>query len=253
MTDYSTMLPKLRSTLAQLGFLETVFYGLGRLVQKLTGATVIYRYALMAQPVPGRSILPPQRGINIHVRLLVEPDPVLSHLALSPEVTTYRFRQGAVCLVAFKNGDIIGCLWLCLGPYEEDEVRCTFVPLPLESTSWDFGIYLSPTQRGGFVFARLWDEANAYLRKRGISWSYSRVGTSNIASLASHRRLGAQQLGTATFVCLGRWQLMLASLRPFVHLSLSPDVRPALYLKVRRAHGNEIMNDRRSLRHSDSK
>src|SRR3546814_1442215 len=31
---------------------------------------------------------------------------------------------------AFKNDAIIGCLWLCLSSYVEDEVRCRYQPAP---------------------------------------------------------------------------------------------------------------------------
>ncbi|SRR5579875_396294 len=211
--------PKLRSSLAQLGFLDTIYYGTSRLAQRWTGKPLIYRYAIMAQPVPDRPLLPPRRGRDIEIRLLLSPDPILGELELTPEVVAHRFRQGAVCFAAFKNDRIIGSLWLCCGPYFEDEVRCRFDCSPRESTCWDFGLYLTPAYRGGIAFARLWDAANAYLRERAIAWSFSRVGRINPGSLASHKRLGARQLGTATFFCVGGWQLMLTSLPPYFQLS----------------------------------
>ena len=120
------------------------------------------------------------------------------------------------------------CLWLCLGPYDEDEVRCRFVCEPEENTVWDFDVYVCPEARAGFVFARLWDEANAFLGKRGIAWSISRISAFNPGSLASHAGLGARRTAAATYLKLGRWQIMVADVPPYVHLSTDPVSVPRL-------------------------
>jgi len=75
-------------------------------------------------------------------------------------------RQGAICLGAFKNDELLGYAWILLGTYEEDEVRCFFVPMPEGESAWDFDIYLDPKYRIGFAFPRLWDEVNTYLRSQ---------------------------------------------------------------------------------------
>src|SRR3546814_8400271 len=98
----------------------------------------------------------------------------------------YRAAQGAVCLGAFKNDAIIGCLWLCLSSYVEDEVRCRYQPAPAGEASWDFDVYVVPAQRSGPAFGRLRDEANAFLRQQGVACSWSRISAFNPASLASH-------------------------------------------------------------------
>jgi hypothetical protein len=145
-------------------------------------------------------------------------------------VLSYRAKQGAVCFGAFKEGEIIGCLWLCVSPYEEDEVRCRYCPGPRGQSAWDFGVYLKPEQRSGLGFARLWDEANDFLRQRGVSISWSRISAFNPGSLAAHTRLGAQIVGKATFLRLGRCQLMVASVPPFLHLSLRESETPSIRL-----------------------
>jgi hypothetical protein len=189
----------------------------------------LYAYRLVAQPIAPKPLLPPARGRSIEIRLMERGDPALAGLPLTPAVLDYRFGQGAVCFGAFKGGAIIGCLWLCLGPYLEDEVRCRFVP---RDASWDFDVYLHPEHRVGFGFARLWDEANAYLRARGLAWSISRISVLNTKSLAAHDKLGIRTLGTATFAKLGALQVMLATLAPFIHLSLSPSSAPTLVLRA---------------------
>jgi hypothetical protein len=189
----------------------------------------LYAYRLVAQPIAPKPLLPPARGRSIEIRLMERGDPALAGLPLTSAVLDYRFGQRAVCFGAFKGGAIIGCLWLCLGPYLEDEVRCRFVP---RDASWDFDVYLHPEHRVGFGFARLWDEANAHLRARGLAWSISRISVLNTKSLAAHDKLGIRRLGTAVFVKLGALQVMLATLAPFIHLSLSPSSAPTLVLRA---------------------
>lgn len=220
---------KLRSVLDEFGA-KAPLYLLNR---ALDGTSFgLHVYHLVAQPVPARPLLPPARGRTIDVRLLARGDAALTGLPLTRETLDYRFDQGAICLGAFKGGAIIGCLWLCLGPYLEDEVRCRFVPLPVGRASWDFDVYLLPEHRVGFGFARLWDEANNLLRARGIAWSISRISVLNMKSLAAHDRLGICKLATAAYLRMGRLQLMLASLPPFVHLSASAAVAPTLSLQA---------------------
>lgn len=194
----------------------------------------LYCYHIVAQPVPGGPLLPAGRGRSIEVRELKPGDPAFAQLPLTADVLERRFSQNAICLGAFKNGAAIGCLWLCIGPYDEDEVRCRFIPQPAGRAAWDFDVYLHPEHRLGLGFARLWDEANRRLRESGVAWSMSRISTLNLKSLAAHRRLGIRQLGTATFVRFGRAQLMMTLLPPYIHLSAGPGSIPALLLQVPR-------------------
>jgi hypothetical protein len=189
----------------------------------------LHAYRLVAQPVAPKPLLPAARGRTIEIRLMERGDPGFAGLPLTKAVLDYRFDQGAVCLGAFKGGAVIGCLWLCLGPYLEDEVRCRFVP---KGASWDFDVYLLPEHRVGFGFARLWDEANSYLRTRGLSWSVSRISVLNTKSLAAHDKLGIRTLGTAAFLRLGKLQVMMADLSPFFHISLSNTAAPTLRLEA---------------------
>lgn len=143
----------------------------------------------------------------------------------------YRFRQGAVCLGAVLDGRVIGCLWLCLGAYDEDEVRCRYVRVPEGVASWDFDVYVHPDHRTGFAFGRLWDAANALLRENGARWSASRISAFNTASLKSHAALGARPVGRATFLRMGtRLQVMVSDLSPRVNISWRADRPPSLVI-----------------------
>jgi hypothetical protein len=182
----------------------------------------------MAQPVGKKANLPPHRGRSIHVRLVPEENLAVKEFPRPQAVIRRRYRQGAMCLGAFNNDALAGYLWLILGAYDEDEVRCRFVLGPVKEVAWDFDVYVWPNYRSGFVFARLWDEANAYLRKRSIRWTLSRVSAFNRMSRESHRRLGAVEVGSALFLVLGRWQFMLSTCQPYIHISSGPASIPEM-------------------------
>ncbi len=166
------------------------------------------------------------------VREISTGDPAIKAMPLSSDVIAYRRRQGAHCLGLFLKERMIGYLWFCLGPYDEDEVCCRFIPRPAEKAAWDFDVYLLPEHRGGLCFLRLWDAGNAFLRERGRSWSCSRISVFNRASILAHHRMGAERLGTATFLALGSCQLMISSLRPRLNLSCHPDKGPRIVLQA---------------------
>lgn len=222
------VLIKVKGLVRELGAFGAICYVLHLAGGRSAGLLSVHRYLFVAQPVARTSLLSARRGQSITVRQLDPQDPLLLALPLDQKVLAYRASQGAICFGAFREGRIIGCLWLCLDGYDEDEVRCRYQPMPPGKASWDFDVYLLPEHRSGLGFARLWDEANAYLRKRGVVVSWSRISAFNPASLASHARLGARVAGRATFLRLGPCQLMIASLPPRWHLSFHRAQRPFL-------------------------
>lgn len=221
----------LRQTIRELGWLNTCCYALDRLLAACSGGRGrIHKYYFVAQPVAHRPWLPPKRGADIEVRQIDESDPVIKEFPRPDRAMPYRFKQGAVCLSGSKAGQWIGFLWLTLGPYREDEVRCLYVPLPAGRSAWDFDVYLRPEQRNGIAFLKLWDEANRLLAARGYGCSLSRISAFNPGSMFSHARMGARRIGAATFLCIGRWQITLATLAPHFHFSPGPDSFPTIAL-----------------------
>jgi hypothetical protein len=227
---FAALIGKLKNPVRELGLVGALYYVAQRLCAKSGGLASLHRYLFVAQPVPDKALLPPQRGRSIMIRQLAAKDPVLLSLPLDDKVLSYRAGQGAVCFGAFKKGEIIGCLWLCLSSYEEDEVRCRYHLMPPEQSAWDFDVYLKPEHRGGLGFARLWDEVSDFLRRRDVVYSWSRISAFSSSSLASHARLGAKVVGKATFLRLGGYQLMFASLPPYFHLSLGRSSLPSIQL-----------------------
>jgi hypothetical protein len=217
------------TTVKGLGAGRTLLYVLKRLLEGVTGGRAkLHVYDLVAQPVARTRQLPPGRGKSIEV-CEIGLDEALSLPVDRPRrVLVERFRQGARCLVARVQGNFVGFIWLQLGSYEEDEVRCLFVPKPERSAAWDFDVFVEPSARLGMTFAKLWDEANHLLSSHGMEWSISRISVFNADSIAAHRRLGLRRIGTAGFLCRGPVQLMVSNLRPYVHLALRRASRPVL-------------------------
>jgi len=72
----------------------------------------------------------------------------------------------------------------------------------------DLNVFVEPHERLRMVFARLWDEAHAFVRGHGYRWAISRISATNITSLGAPSRLGAEVLGRMSFLFLGRWQVV---------------------------------------------
>lgn len=227
------MFRKATKAVIELGWTPASIYALNRTMERLGLGTRVYYYYLLAQPVPESTILPPGLGRTITVREILEGDPALARMPVPDRVLHRRFAQPSVCLGAFKESELVAYLWLCFGAYDEDEVRCKFVPQPKGRAVWDFDVYVFPRHRIGLGFACLWDEANARLRAKGVATSFSRVSAFNPISRRSHQRMHARIVGTAIYLVAKPMQLMLSNRRPFVHLSLREATQPTIDLQDR--------------------
>jgi hypothetical protein len=220
----------------RLGWLDGSLFLLHRAISRASGGRFrLHRYYFMAQPVATKPWLPGKRGASIEVREVAASDPLVRDFPRPSWAMPFRFAQGAVCLAALSNGACVGFLWMQLGPYREDEVRCRYVPLPKDQAAWDFDVYVHPAHRKGLVFLRLWDEANRYLAARGVRWSLSRVSAFSPGSMNSHARMGSYRLGSAVFVCLGSLQLCAATVAPRFSVSRHPDAIPSFVLNAAKA------------------
>lgn len=229
------MLRKLDKLSKDMGPLNAVLYLIHRVLSTLTaGRAGIERFIFVAQPVPAQPYISPSKATTSVVKILLPGDALLVQCMRPAEVIAARFAQGAICIGIVKEDQLQAAIWLIHGQYDEDVVRARFM-LPRSGTAaWDFDVYVAPQYRLGFTFLRLWDAANAYLRDAGVLWSYSRITAFNMASLASHTRLGARPFGSATFLTLGPIQIMISSLRPRLHVSLGKS-RPELIMPERLA------------------
>ncbi len=212
----------LRQTLRTLGVANGAAYVLAQGLHRLSGARLrIVKYVLLVQPLAETARRAGQRGGGVAVREIDADDPLIRRMQHPQETLAARFRQGARCLAAERDGRLVGYLWWIENRYQEDEVRCEFVPAPARETVWDFDVYVDPDYRGSLVFARLWQVASRELLARGFRYSASRISAFNTSSLLAHERLGARVVGQRWYLCAGALQLSLARGAPRCHGSWS--------------------------------
>ena len=150
----------------------------------------------------------------------------------TPVFRSYGLAEGLPSTLAYSvTQDHAGYLWLAYAHYDEDTVRARYILDDPTRSAWDYDVYVDPDFRMGRTFSRLWSAANHHLAQKGVRWSFSRIDAANPASLDSHRQLGVQLLHSATFLLVGHWQLTLASIRPFIHVSGKPEDVPRFVLK----------------------
>lgn len=211
---------RIAHAIASLGARGACLYALDRAAQRLRLPLRVRSYLVVAQPVPDGPFLPARRGRDFRLRELGPGDLALAQMPLDSATLDFRFGQDARCFGLFREDRLAAYAWLCFGAYAEDEVRCRFRPSPAGASAWDFDVYVAPAFRLGPAFLKLWDGVNDRLREMGVRTSYSRISAFNLASLRSHRRLGAEVVGRADFLVLGPVQLLLSTLRPRLHLAI---------------------------------
>jgi len=226
---------KFQETAASIGFWNATLFAIARVLKALSGGWVrIVKYYITVQPVLAPN---PDRWSRTGTFDLGWADvdcQLFTEVERPAAVIASRFAQGARCLVAATKGRLAGFVWFVVGPYDEDEVRVRFVPGPPGLAAWDFDVMVMPHFRMGRLFSYLWARAHAELASSGVRHTMSRISAFDALSLASHKRLGARIVGSATFVCVGPWQLMRSSITPHWHFSWRLDQRPTLKIVANR-------------------
>ena len=182
------------------------------------GAADLHLHRIVVQPVGKSTLVPDRLRGGVSVRVLAPDDAALPDALSLPEELGRRLDRGDACLAAFRDGRLVGHLWLCFAEFDDAETGCRFAAGDGGRGAWDFDMSISQTSRGGPVFAALWDGAWIRLRRGGYRWTASRVSAFNAASLRSHRRLGARPTGSLLVLRLGACRLLLATVRPYIDL-----------------------------------
>lgn len=217
-----------RLLIHELGPSTTLLYLFKRLLRRINRNCGLHYYRLVVQPLADHPRLPLGRGKKFSFHLLTEFTPILDGLGRPPAVIRQRFTQGAQCLVATKDESLVGCIWFVRGTYAEDEVRVDYL-LPRNGCYvWDFDVFVTESERLGFLFAKQWDAFDALLKPLGVSHTVSRINAFNQRSKASHRSLGAIDCGWALFLSMGTFQWMLSNQKPFMAFG----GRPALHINL---------------------
>jgi hypothetical protein len=214
------MLKKILGPFREFGFAAGLLYATDRVLSAISPRLRLQVYELMVQPITDKPLLNGRMNRQLEVREIRAGDPEIARMPVRPEIMAQRFAQKAVCLGAFRKGELIGYMWFCFESYDEDEVRCTYLLNPVEKAIFDFDFYLFPEHRMGLGFVGLWNGANQYLSRRGIAYTFSRLTRFNLASRRAHQHLGWKVAGRAVFFQAWRVELLLATLFPYVHLSL---------------------------------
>lgn len=202
-----------------MGLPTSLLYALSKLISKINSKSALHYYLFVRQRTSSKPRLPPHRGKNFNFQLLNEYAPILDALPRPLEVIHNRFKQGYVCITATKDNQFVGCVWLSLHSYIEDEVRAIFSPQPNDKVAWDFDVFIDPEFRATYLFPKLWDEADTHLKSLGFQATTSRISGFNIQSVNSHKKLGAETIARAIYIKTGNLQLSLCTLFPYVHLS----------------------------------
>jgi len=224
---------KVRRLIQELGVSRALLYGIGYSLSHFTGSKHIYYYLFSAQPVPAQGLIDRAPSRSIRIATVPQQGYDQRWFPRPADVINTRYEQGAMCFVAFKNDEPVGCLWLVFQQYNEDEVACCFRPEPADSVAWDFDLYIAPEHRVSRLFVYLWDAAFQWLRQHGYSWTMSRIDAFNAASVRTHARLGAKTIGQGLFLVVGRLQLSAFSVKPFVHIHWRGARPPRVRLRVR--------------------
>lgn len=217
---------RFRLLVQELGASTAFLCLVDRFLRRISSSCGLYYYHFVAQPLTDQPRLPSTRGKAFSFRLLQTPEPVLDSLGRPLAVIRERFIQGAQCLMATKNEVLVGCIWFVRGAYAEDEVRVDYLMPQDGRCVWDFDVFVTESERLGFLFVKQWDAFDALLKPQGVRYTVSRISAFNQRSIASHRSLGAQDCGRALFLRLGSFQWMLSNQRPF----LSFGGRPKLHI-----------------------
>lgn len=224
----------LRDNFRSLGRLDGFLYLFSEGMRRLSGNRIrLIKYYLVVQPIQESLSLSSHLGRSVIISDVTLDNPLLELIAHPRKVLDFRYGQGAHCLLAIKGEALAGYLWYVKGPYQEDEVRCCFVPEPVGQSVWDFDVFVSPGFRLGPSFMRLWQKTFQVLYAEGYRYSCSRISAFNPTSLFAHRRLGATVVGSSLFFCIGGWQFMFANPGPRWHLSFSNQSIPRVPVGIK--------------------
>lgn len=219
--------------LRELGLIEVGWSYLANSLKRLTqGRCRIVRYHFVAQPAPRKPSINLRPTKKCIVDFVKPDNPLVAEFPRPLKVVKKRFEDGNICIAAQNGGIFSGYIWLANDHYDEDEVRCRYQLSAPNKSVLDFDVYVHPDYRLSRSLARLWEFTNTYLARSGKEWSFSRITASNIESIRSHRRLGTRTLFTVSFICVGEFQLMLSSHKPFVHTSFSSSQVPTLRFNI---------------------
>jgi hypothetical protein len=225
------MWPRFRNVLREFGATAGLLYLADRALRGLSQGMGLYVYELMCQPIDERPVLPARMSNSIAFRTIERGGIELDLMPARPEIKQARYEAGARCLGVERNGVLVGYVWLSLGDYAEDEVRCIYGLPHGGDAAFDFDLYVFPEHRMGIGFAAIWHAGKQYLHSLGVRGSYSRMARFNLPSRRAHLRMGSRIIGRVLVLRLWALEILLATVWPFCSVTWGPrSHRPRLRL-----------------------
>lgn len=226
----SELLQRLTGPFREFGFGVGLLYATDRVLRTLSPRLGLYVYEFMVQPIGGKALLTPNLSKNLTFQDIGPGHPDIGLMPAREDIKAQRFKQGARCLGTYRKGELIGYLWYCTDHYDEDEVRCTYELVDSERSIFDFDLYVMPQYRLGVGFLGVWHGANEILSRQGVRYTFSRLTRFNTASRRAHAHLGWRRVGQGVFLRIASFELMLATVAPYVSATVRPDQRVTLRL-----------------------
>lgn len=227
----TSLISKIKKNINEMGLPTSLLYIFSKLINRIHKNVKLHYYLFVNQKIAANPRLPVHRGKNFTFKILDKYATVLEALPRPREVIHNRFNQGYICIAATKEDIFVGCIWLSLHQYIEDEVRAIFIPQPIDTVAWDFDVFITSEYRATYLFPKLWDEADNYLKSLGFQATASRIAGFNMQSVNSHKRLGAETTARAIYIKAFNLQLSLCTVSPYLHLSCSEKSVPKYQLK----------------------
>ena len=123
--------------------------------------------------------------------------------SLSPPHLFERLGSGYAALVAERDDEAVGIVWLATPSFVESELGVSFEYLA--SDVWLFAAHVLPKHRKTGVYSQLLLRAIDEYSANGFHRILFATTLGNVASQHAHEKFGAQSLGAITAARIGSW------------------------------------------------
>lgn len=231
--NHSTCLSNLSEAFKRYGVLNGLLYLINRAYSRMTHRNaVIHRYYFVGIPTNVSIPMPKRLGLEYRTNLLQE-DQILNLDVPRPRaVLENRIGGQSQCLAVYRKNEFAGFIWFRDDSYMEDEVNCRYIMPANQFAVWDYDMYIVPKFRNTAAFLKIWQDTVSLLQRSGKRWSISRISAFAPESLRAHLRLGAIPLGSAFFINMIGFQLMLSNVRPYFHLTWRNKYIPEVKIQI---------------------
>lgn len=184
------MLDKLRSNLVLLKegkfkkFFERVLYKISS--TKLSYFIFYSRFFILSFPVSENNVGQGISSLTTRIASITELN-CLNRL-FPNETYPIRFNRGDICVIAERDGQIIGMEWMQFNKEKEGGIDYA-ISLP-EKSIWVHDAFVEPAYRKKRVWGNLISEIIKYCQRNSLSKVYTAIYSENEISMKVHSRYG---------------------------------------------------------------